>query len=45
MKLSQMQDIGRCRAIMGSVSQVRSLSQRVKKAEPNRLSTMKMIIF
>jgi len=45
MKLSQMQDIGGCRAIMGSVSQVRSLSQRVKKAEPNRLSTMKMIIF
>jgi Region found in RelA / SpoT proteins len=32
MKLSQMQDIGGCRAIMGSVSQVRSLSQRVQKS-------------
>jgi ppGpp synthetase/RelA/SpoT-type nucleotidyltranferase len=32
MKLSQMQNIGGCRAIIGSVSQVRSLSQRVQKS-------------
>jgi ppGpp synthetase/RelA/SpoT-type nucleotidyltranferase len=37
MKLSQMQDIGGCRAIVGSVSQVKAVADRVQKSRTQQI--------